>query len=222
MLSASFFKTNLGLRVLTAVIGGPLVILLVLLSWWTTALLMLVLIGMAVYEYQKLVHHKPSSERNNLLFGLIYFGIPFVAALWLRGQEDGEGWFLMALAGNWLADIAAYLVGRYAGRTPFAPKISPKKTWEGVTGGLIFGFLATILVAKLFNFPINAPVTLTAIFVPIATVLGDLLESKIKRHFEVKDSGSILPGHGGILDRIDGTLLALPTTALIVLLAQIF
>lgn len=214
----SLMHSNLTLRILTGVIGGPIVIGLILLSWWTTAILIVAMMVLATIEYSQLVQHEPSSTRNNILFGLCYLGAPLVAALWLRGQDNGEKWFLVMLIANWVTDSAAYFTGRFFGKTPFAPTISPKKTWEGVIGGLIGGFILTLIAAALLGLDIGAAVILIGIFVPIATVLGDLLESKLKRHFNVKDSGNILPGHGGILDRIDGTLLALPTAAILVAL----
>jgi len=210
--------SNLTLRILTGVIGGPIVIALIMLSWWTTALLIVVALALATIEYSQLVQHEPSSTRNDILFGLFYLGTPLVAALWLRGQDNGEKWFLIMLIANWVTDSAAYFTGRFIGKTPFAPTISPKKTWEGVIGGLVFGFILTLVGAAILGLDIGAAAVAIGIFVPIATVLGDLLESKLKRHFNVKDSGKLLPGHGGILDRIDGTLMALPAAAIVVAL----
>lgn len=214
----SLMQNNLTLRVLTGVIGGPVVIALILLSWWTTAILIVAAMILATVEYIQLVQHEPSSTRNNILFGLFYLGAPLIAALWLRGQDDGEKWFLIMLIANWVTDSAAYFTGRLIGKTPFAPIISPKKTWEGVIGGLVGGFIVTVIMAAVIGLDVGAAVIGIGILVPIATVLGDLLESKLKRHFNVKDSGNLLPGHGGILDRIDGTLMALPTAAIIVAL----
>ena len=211
-------QNNLTLRVLTGVIGGPIVIALIVLSWWTTAILIVVAMALATIEYTQLVQYEPSSTRNNILFGLFYLGAPLIAALWLRGQDDGEKWFLIMLIANWVTDSAAYFTGRLIGKTPFAPVISPKKTWEGVIGGLVGGFIVTVIMAAVIGLDVGAAVIGIGILVPIATVLGDLLESKLKRHFNVKDSGNLLPGHGGILDRIDGTLMALPTAAIIVAL----
>ena len=218
MAENSLLRSNLVLRIMTAIVTGPLVIALVVLSWCTTALLFVVLILLALYEYIHLVRQRPSSTLNNVLFGTAYLGIPLAAALWLRGEKDSEIWFLLMLFANWMTDIAAFLAGRFFGKTLLAPKISPKKTWEGVIGGLVMGFAVTLVAALVLDFDIKAAVIVLAIGVPIATILGDLLESKLKRHFQVKDSGNILPGHGGILDRIDGTLLALPVAALVVAL----
>ena len=214
----SLLHSNVTLRILTGVICGPIVIALIVLSWWTTAILIVAALVLATLEYIQLVQHEPSSTRNDILFGLCYLGTPLIAALWLRGQDDGEKWFLVMLIANWVTDSAAYFTGRFVGKTPFVPTISPKKTWEGVIGGLVGGCILTIIAASIVGLDIGVAVIFIGIFVPIATVLGDLLESKLKRHFNVKDSGHILPGHGGILDRIDGTLMALPTAAIIVAL----
>lgn len=212
----SWFQTNLGRRVLTAVVGGPVVIGLIVYAWWTTALVIIGAIGLAAFEYAYIVHQQPSINWRNILFGVGYFAVPLIATLWLRSL--GYEWFLVLIAGSWATDAAAYVAGRLFGKTPFVPRISPKKTWEGVIGGFSCGVLAVIAIAALMGLPIRWAVILLAGLIPIATILGDLLESKIKRRFKVKDSGHILPGHGGMLDRIDGILLAAPLTALIVAL----
>ncbi len=210
--------SNLTLRLLTAIIGGPLVLGMIVYSWWTTAVLVGVALLLAAVEYYQIVSKETSTGSIDLGFGILYLGLPLLSALWLRAQDDGEIWFLLLLAANWITDIAAYVVGRAVGKTPFAPRISPKKTWEGTIGGVVGGFVAPLLVAVALDFTIIIAIVIVALLVPIATVLGDLLESRLKRRFQVKDSGQILPGHGGILDRIDGTLVALPVVAVIVTL----
>jgi phosphatidate cytidylyltransferase len=172
----------------------------------------------ATYEYVHLVKHEPSSTRNNILFGIIYLGAPLIAALWLRATPAGIRWFILALLVTWITDSMAYFVGKSIGSHKFAPRISPKKTWEGVIGGVVGGFIATLLLALLFDLEIGAAVILLALLLPIASVAGDLLESKLKRRFNVKDSGTLFPGHGGILDRIDSVIAALVVTAIVVAL----
>lgn len=211
-----WFETNLGRRILTTIILGPLVIGLILYAWWTTALVIIGAIGLAAFEYIYIVRQQPSVSWRNVLFGVAYFTLPLIATLWLRSV--GYEWFLLLLAGSWMTDAAAYVAGRLYGKTPFAPHISPKKTWEGVIGGYSCGMVLVLVVAAITELPIRWDVVLIAVLVPIATILGDLLESKIKRRFKVKDSGHILPGHGGMLDRIDGILVAAPIVALIVAL----
>lgn len=125
--------------------------------------------------------------------------------------SPGFAWIVFALATTWLGDTFAYFVGRSMGRTPLAPHISPKKTREGSVGGLIGAALTGIGCVYLFGLPISP--LLGAVLGGIAGIigpLGDLAESQIKRQIGVKDVGSILPGHGGILDRIDSILFMVP------------
>jgi phosphatidate cytidylyltransferase len=125
--------------------------------------------------------------------------------------SPGFAWIVFALATTWLGDTFAYFVGRSMGRTPLAPHISPKKTREGSVGGLIGAALTGIGCVYLFGLPISP--LLGAVLGGIAGIigpLGDLAESQIKRQIGVKDVGSLLPGHGGILDRIDSILFMVP------------
>lgn len=125
--------------------------------------------------------------------------------------SPGFAWIVFALATTWLGDTFAYFVGRSMGRTPLAPHISPKKTWEGSIGGLIGAALTGVGCVYLLGLPMS-PV-IGAMLGGIAGLigpLGDLAESQIKRQIGVKDVGSLLPGHGGILDRIDSILFMVP------------
>jgi phosphatidate cytidylyltransferase len=153
----------------------------------------------------------------------IYLGWPVSCLLLLRGNNPatiqflpvfalylprGSWWLLTALLGVWGFDTAAFFSGRYLGRHKLAPHISPGKTWEGVAGGLVLAVLATLLCTVL---PLGIPWYLAIVMgllVGAAAALGDLAESLIKRQFHVKDSGQIMPGHGGMLDRIDSLLFA--------------
>ncbi len=114
----------------------------------------------------------------------------------------------------WINDTMAYIVGSLIGKTPLSV-ISPKKTWEGTLGGIVFAILAAWLIASQFNFDISTLIIISAISSIFGT-LGDLLESKLKRLAGVKDSGSLMPGHGGFLDRFDSLLLAIPAVWLYV------
>lgn len=130
--------------------------------------------------------------------------------------EHGPRWLLAALTTVWAADSGAYFAGRHFGKRKLAPRISPNKTVEGLVGGVLagvataalFGWFAGVTLAQL---PGLLLVALAAVF---ASVLGDLFESLLKRHAGAKDSGDVIPGHGGVLDRIDGVLAALPVFAL--------
>ena len=145
-----------------------------------------------------------------------------VAAVRLR--EDGAGTLLVVLAVVWIADSAAYFAGRAFGRRKLAPAISPGKTWEGVAGALLAAavFAAALaagsggasFVGRWLSF------TLVVTLLVVVSIVGDLFESALKRRAGAKDSGSLLPGHGGVLDRIDSLLAALPVAALMVHLAH--
>ena len=108
----------------------------------------------------------------------------------------------------WINDTMAYLVGSFIGKTPLT-KISPKKTWEGTIGGIVLAIGVGILFAYLMGYSVFQ-VSLATALIAIFGTLGDLLESKLKRMADVKDSGSFMPGHGGFLDRFDSLLVAVP------------
>ncbi len=134
----------------------------------------------------------------------------------LHAAPQGFMWTLFVLVLVWVTDTAAYAVGRVKGKHPFAPKISPKKTWEGVLGGLMGAMVLGLLVFYYFTFPVSLGGWLICVLITtIFTILGDLVESLFKRLAHVKDSGNLLPGHGGILDRIDSVIAAVPVFTLI-------
>lgn len=147
--------------------------------------------------------------------------VPFWVALnLLRTSSYGPIWLLYGLSIVWVADIAAYLVGRFCGKHKLADQVSPKKTWEGVFGG----FLAAIFAGVIWNYCLAVPMSLWPIVLFMValtaaiSVCGDLFESLLKREMNIKDSGVLLPGHGGILDRIDALTIALPVFTLFTIL----
>lgn len=142
--------------------------------------------------------------------GLLLVAFPLTYAVRIHGLPDvGPKLLLFALVIIWVGDSVAYFVGRSAGKHPLAPHLSPKKTWEGA----LASFAGSLLVAVVFTrwLPVPLPHLLAMAGVGnIAGQLGDLLESAYKRSAGVKDSGGLLPGHGGMLDRIDALILAIP------------
>ena len=135
-----------------------------------------------------------------------------------------NGMFLpvVIVAGIWINDTMAYVVGSFMGKTPLSP-VSPKKTWEGTIGGILLsvavvGILASLFVHQSILWPLAGFIALLAFIASVTGTLGDLLESKLKRMAGVKDSGHFMPGHGGFLDRFDSLLLATTTVALFLLL----
>jgi phosphatidate cytidylyltransferase len=136
--------------------------------------------------------------------GVLYVGLPSLALIWLRGNPGwGLATCLWLLALVWAIDSAAYFAGRAIGGPKLAPRISPRKTWAGLVGGCAAAALVSALAAAWAGANVAA---LAALGVGLAFVEqgGDLAESAVKRHFGVKDSSELIPGHGGMLDRVDG------------------
>ncbi len=157
------------------------------------------------------------ARRVALAAGLPYVALGGVALVWLRGPGAGETLFLILLV--WASDIGAYAVGRVVGGRKLAPRISPGKTWSGAVGGLVAAMAVGLGFALLAPGPRGAVIggVLVGGLLGVVSQAGDLLESAVKRHFGVKDSGGLIPGHGGLLDRLDGLLTAAPVAALLTL-----
>jgi phosphatidate cytidylyltransferase len=159
-----------------------------------------------------------------LSFGAcVYVGGLLSYAMLLRetltvDQRLGTALFLLPVGITWLADTAAYFAGRALGRRPLAPIISPNKTMEGGFAGLLAGPIAALFLARMaipeFFALGSVQVALVGLLIAVAAILGDLVESAIKRECGVKDSGGLLPGHGGLLDRMDSLLWAIPVAYL--------
>ncbi|MDH3659137.1 MAG: phosphatidate cytidylyltransferase [Alphaproteobacteria bacterium] len=152
--------------------------------------------------------------------GIAYLSLPMLAMIWLRGlPEIGLAILLWLLLVVWATDIMAYVFGRWIGGRRLAPSISPGKTWAGLWGGMagaaLVGALAAFLIGPFRPLP---SIALAAGLAGVAQ-LGDLAESALKRQAGVKDSGGLIPGHGGLFDRLDGLLFAAPVLALVALLA---
>jgi phosphatidate cytidylyltransferase len=141
--------------------------------------------------------------------GYFYTTFPFLALVLLRGDSpDGLNALLLLFGAVWGADTAAFFVGRRFRGPKLAPKISPNKTWSGFFGGLAGAILAMLAIAVAAGYRPTLLLPVVAVLLALATAAGDLSESWIKRRFDKKDSGWIIPGHGGLLDRIDGLIYA--------------
>lgn len=141
--------------------------------------------------------------------GMLYALLPAIALAGLRGDSMPGLWAIIYLfAVVWATDIFAYFVGRAVGGPKLAPSISPGKTWSGAIGGAVFALLAAVAVA--FAHGSASPVLLAAIALPLSAIsqIGDLYESRFKRRFGAKDSSNLIPGHGGVMDRVDGLVAA--------------
>ena len=197
------------------VIGGSFVLFLVRThfpDYTEPTLTSLILLAMALH----LVAFEQGRDESAgdfaiTITGLLYFGWIGSYLVKLRELPGGLYWFFLVLPAVWFADSGAYLIGKQIGKHKLSPRLSPKKTWEGYLGGILFGVLGGMLFAWLWRDQI--PVTLLngaviGLFMASLTTLGDLGESMIKRQAGMKDSSHILPGHGGIFDRIDTWLWA--------------
>lgn len=161
-----------------------------------------------------LVSHRwtPASARSWLLTlgGPLYLGGALSHALLLRELEQGVAWLLLAILTTFSVDTGAYFIGRTLGRHRMAPRISPGKTWEGAVGGLAGGIGAATVLVWSFGLPLElALAPLLGLGVALVAQAGDLFESAIKRAAGAKEAGHLLPGHGGILDRLDSVVLTL-------------
>jgi phosphatidate cytidylyltransferase len=164
-----------------------------------------------------LVSYEKGKEKSGVDFGITLGGILYLGLIGsylisLRNLPDGKWWILLALPSVWIADSGAYFIGSRFGKHKLSPRLSPRKTWEGYFGGILFGVAGGILLGAFMHSNVPA-ITLEngALFgfiLSVLTPLGDLGESMFKRQAGMKDSSHILPGHGGVLDRIDSWLWA--------------
>jgi phosphatidate cytidylyltransferase len=147
---------------------------------------------------------------SSTVFGAAWIGFGLGFLLLLRAVPDGRLAAFTVIIAVWVDDSAAYLIGRAVGRHKFSPAISPAKTWEGFVAGTAAGVFAVFVSLYHQNFLSIADSIVLGVVVTVAAALGDLFESAFKRDLEVKDSGRLLAGHGGVLDRVDAFLFALP------------
>ena len=150
-----------------------------------------------------------------LALGVPYIVVPVMALLFLRGQSPNLQGLLLtfwALGLVWATDIGAYFAGRSIGGPKLAPRISPSKTWSGLGGGVLAALMVGFLLYRFADLPIQ--LAAASGLLAVAAQLGDLLESWMKRRAGVKDSGTLLPGHGGVMDRLDGVVAAAPLAAI--------
>jgi len=188
------------------------------LAWWVVALVL-------VLRYPQSAAFWRHSSVLRLLFGILTI-IPFFWGMVALRQHQysvnpfaGAWWLLYVMLLVWGADSGAYIFGRLLGKHKLAPKVSPGKTWEGLVGGLLTSAIISWLFGRYTSLN-AAPLSLLicSIFAVLASILGDLTESMFKREAGIKDSGSLIPGHGGIMDRIDSLTAAVPVFACLMLL----
>lgn len=159
----------------------------------------------------------PWADRRWAVVALLHVGLAALATIYLRLIPDmGRDLVFLLFGAVWLSDIGGYVAGRLIGGPKLAPRISPNKTLAGAGGALVFVGVGALVYGSMTDSQ-SSMVLALGLALSVATQAGDLFESWVKRRFGVKDSGRLIPGHGGILDRVDGVLFAAPVLALIVL-----
>ena len=150
-------------------------------------------------------------DYTHAIGGIAYVGLLGAHLVLLREFENGRDWVYLAVFSTFAVDTAAYFTGKAIGRHKLAPTISPAKTVEGTIGGIAGGFALVVLLNYFLGMRLEAALIIPlALLLPLAAVMGDLAESMLKRGMRVKDAGNILPGHGGLLDRMDSILFTVP------------
>ncbi|MPZ50764.1 MAG: phosphatidate cytidylyltransferase [Dehalococcoidia bacterium] len=181
------------------------------LDWLLGGIVLAILVLSAAFV---IVTRDPALDIDSWLWGLasaLYFGALAAHFILLREAPNGRDWLFFAVLTVWTTDTGAYFLGRAIGRHKLAPAISPGKTIEGALGGLATGLIAVFVLDWAFDLGLAAGHLIAlGLTVPIVTQAGDLAESAIKRALAVKDSSGLIPGHGGVADRLDSLLFAAP------------
>lgn len=187
------------------------------------SLILLLLLAFVLFAVELfLVSDTPIDNLGRYLLGIVYIGVPFSLLITISYWHDNYAPMrvLGLLLLTWANDTMAYVIGSKIGRTPFFPRISPKKTWEGTLGGMVATVLLALILSQwVLDFSISEWLLLAGI-VSVFGVMGDLVESMFKRSLQVKDSGNFLPGHGGFLDRFDSFIFVLPFAWLALMLFE--
>jgi len=160
------------------------------------------------------------SRRPEYGAGALYVGLPVFSLLAIRLHDDGLALSLWAMALVWACDSGAFFVGRQFGGPKLAPSISPAKTWSGLIGGITAATLLAVAMRWTHGLPLH--LVIATPFLAVLAQGGDLFESALKRRAGVKDSGNVLPGHGGVMDRLDGIVPVAPVAALLIFLPDLF
>lgn len=207
---------------------APIAIGIAWLGGWPFVLFWTLAACIVLWEWTRLVTRSPGTASYTdfilwMIAGLLYAGVIALAPVILR-RDPALGFvaivFLFAVV--WVTDIAAYFAGRALGGPKLWVAVSPNKTWSGALGGTLGGVIAALLVVKAAGLVIAPMLVLVALVLSIASQAGDLLESALKRQFGAKDASALIPGHGGLMDRLDGFLTAVLAAVMVGLLREGF
>jgi phosphatidate cytidylyltransferase len=203
--------SNLALRWMSSLVLAPLVLAITWYGGWPFVALWTIAACIVLWEWSMLAKAVPSAVAyvGWMVAGLLYAAVLALAPAILRG-DAALGFvaivFLFAIV--WSTDVFAYFAGRALGGPKLMPTVSPKKTWSGAAGGTLGAVAAGLIVVKVAGLQLTLGVAAVALLLSVVSQLGDLLESAIKRRFNAKDASHLIPGHGGLMDRLDGFLTA--------------
>ncbi len=191
---------NLALRIVSAAVLAPLALLAAYLGGWPFAVFWGAAAIVVLWEWTMLV-----AGPGWIIAGIGYAGVMLTAPMVLRADAElGFLAMLLLFAIVWTTDILGYFAGRALGGPKLLPAVSPKKTWSGAIAGALGAMIVAVLVAGFFGSFDRAALAIIALLLSVVAQLGDLLESWVKRQFGAKDASQLIPGHGGVMDRLDG------------------
>ena len=210
-------------RAAAGIVYAVVFILCLVLGIVPTAIFVSVMSGLCCYEFFRMT--RLDGKMANELMGPIYTGFMLSAIVLLRDAVPGFAGALLSVgvcASLWVSDSFAYIVGSRIGKHKMVPKISPKKSWEGFVGGILGSVLIWLILWATHFYKLSLPYALLCgVVVSILGVIGDLIESRIKRGVGVKDSGNLIPGHGGMLDRSDSLIFGCITAQLMLMIGGV-
>jgi phosphatidate cytidylyltransferase len=192
--------SNLALRIISAAVLAPVAVYAAYLGGWPFAVFWTLAAAAVLWEWMTMV-----AGPGWIIAGVGYAAVMLLAPILLRA-DDVDGFFAIALlfAVVWTTDVLGYFAGRAIGGPKLLPAVSPKKTWSGALAGALGAMIVAVLVAEFFGSFDRATIAIIALLLSVVAQLGDLLESWVKRQFGVKDASHLIPGHGGVMDRLDG------------------
>jgi phosphatidate cytidylyltransferase len=213
--------SNLTLRWISSLILAPLVLAITWYGGWPFVALWTIAACIVLWEWSMLAKAVPSAGPyvGWMIAGLAYAAVLALAPAILR-SDAALGFvaivFLFAIV--WTTDALAYFAGRALGGPKLMPAVSPKKTWSGAAGGTLGAIAAGLIVVKIAGLQLTAAVAAVALMLSVVSQIGDLVESAVKRRFNAKDASQLIPGHGGLMDRLDGFLTAVLAATMVGLL----
>ncbi len=211
---------NFFLRSITAIIVAPVILFNVHLGGYIYKALILMMAVLMAFEWQQITYEQNATLQKKILWkiiGIIYILMPALSLIWLREQPKGSQILFWLLANIWATDIAAYIFGNLIGGWKICPAISPHKSWSGFIAGACSALMVGYVTTKLMHSNKPQYIMILSVVLSIYGQIGDLIESWVKRYFHVKDSGKIIPGHGGILDRVDSLVPVAPKVVMVLL-----